>query len=266
MFHAHSESLIRLLTGLALGLVGVTALAWPRCFAGAAGFFTGCSPGPPPAERERLTRVIAAREHAEGISGAYGRYLGIAAIAFGALEAVPAIPFIVPYALFCLAGAAVMLFAYLQFQRAVAQRVAPLVPRSPFAALPPVLIGAVACSFLISLAFAAYPPERLSALAVAASTVALGLIAWRVALAPALLIGADPQWEYAVDERVRVGRARSIANLACAPAFVLVAMVEPTLPPQYATLGSVAFYIAAAAFVISLAGAILPLRGRIRAA
>jgi hypothetical protein len=80
------------------------------------------------------------------------------------------------------------------------------------------------------------------------------------------LIGADPQLEYAVDERVRVGRARSIANLACAPAFVLVAMVEPTLPPQYATLGSVAFYIAAAAFVISLAGAILPLRGRIRAA
>lgn len=266
MFHTHSESLTRLLMGIALGVVGVATIMWPRCFAGVAGFFVGCSPDLPPADRERLTRVILAREDAEGISGAYGWYLGIVAIACAALEAVWAIPFIVPYALFCLAGSGVMLLAYLQYRRAAEQRVAPLVRRSPFAALPPIVIGAIACSFVASLALAIYPPERLGALAVAAATIALGLIAWRVALAPAFLVGTDPQWEYAVDERVRVGRARSIANLACAPAFVLVAMANATLPPQYASLGSVAFYVAAAAFVVSLASAIIPLRQRIRPA
>jgi hypothetical protein len=267
MFHPHTEAFTRLFTGIALGAVGIASIAWPRCFAGVAGFFVGCSsPNLAPADRERLSRVIAAREDAEGISSAYGRYLGVAAIACAALEAVWVIPFIVPYALFCLAGAGVMLLAYLQYRRAAEQRVAPLVRRSPFVALPPLVIGAIGCSFLASLALAAYPPERIGALAVAVATIALGLIAWRVAVAPALLVGADPQWEYAVDERVRIGRARSIANLACAPTFVLVALTQPTLPPQYASLGSIAFYVAAAAFVVSLAAAIIPLRQRIRPA
>ena len=266
MFHAHTESLTRLLMAITFAVVGVAAFAWPRCMAGVAGFFAGCSPALPPADRERLSRVIAAREDAEGISAAYGRYLGVMAFACAALEAVWAIPFIVPYAIFCLAGAGVMVLAYVQFRRAADQRVAPLVRRSPFAALPPVVIAAMACSLCVSLALAADPAERFGALAVAACTVVLGIVAWRVANGPALLIGSDPQWEYVVDERVRVGRARTIANLACTPAFVLAGMAELTLSPQYASLGSVAFYVAGAAFFVSFFAAIVPLTRRIRPA
>jgi hypothetical protein len=245
---------------VALVLVGVAAFAWPRCFAGVAGYFTRWATKIPADDQERLSRVVDAREEAEGISAAYGRLLAAVAILLAALEAIRAIPFIVPYALFCLAAATVTLLAYLQFRRAVERRVAPLVRRSPFTALPPLLIVAVACSFLASVALAAYPPERIGALVVAASTLLLGIVAWRIATAPALLIGLDPQLEYAVDERVLVGRARNIANLACAPAFVAIALVSPTLPAQYATLGSVAMAVVAAAFVISLAASLLPLR------
>jgi hypothetical protein len=213
-----------------------------------------------------VNRVVATREDAEGLSTAYGRYLGVAAFVLAGLELVRAIPFVVPYALYCLAGAGVMFLAYLQFRRATSQRVAPLARRSPFTALPRWIIVAMACSFGVSLWLAAYPPERLSAVIVALSTVVLGVIAWRVAVAPALLVGVDPQWEYAVDERVRIFRARTIANLACAPGFVLIALVEPTLPQQYALLGQLAFWISGAAFAVSLAASLLPLRGRLRVA
>jgi hypothetical protein len=263
---AHVDLVTRWSMTVAMVGVGLAALAWPRCFAGVAGYFTRWAANVSPDEQERLSRVVDAREEAEGISAGYGRLLGVTAIVLAALEAVRAIPFIVPYALFCLGVATVMLLAYLQFRRAVERRVAPLARRSPFTALPPVLIVAMACSFLAAVALAAYPPERLGALVVAASTLLLGIVAWRIATAPALLVGVDPQLEYAVDERVRIGRARTIANLACAPAFVAIALVTPGLPAQYATLGSVTMPVVAAAFVISLAASFLPLRRRIRVA
>lgn len=251
---------------VALGATGIAANIWPRCLAGMAGSCTRLVPDLSPAERDRVNRVVATREDAEGISSAYGRYLGAAALVLAGLELVRAIPFILPYALFCLASAGVALLAYLQFHRATRQRVAPLVRRSPFTALPPFIIAAMVSCFAVSLAFVAYTPERLSALVVALSTLVLGVIAWRIAVAPALLVGVDPQWEYAIDERVRIFRARTVANLACAPTFVFVALVEPTLPQQYASLGQLAFWITAAAFAVSFVASLLPLRGRLRVA
>ena len=263
--HEHTESLTRLLMAVIFAGLGVAALARPRWFAGVAGFFT-CSPGLSASERERLDRVVVARERAEGISRAYGRYLAVVAFLCAPLEAIWTIPFILPYALFCFASAVVMLLAYLQYRRATEQRVAPLVPRSLFTALPPIVVGAMGCSLVASLALVADSTARLGGLAVATCTLVLGIIAWRVAVAPALLIGADPQWEYAVDERVRIGRARTIANLACTPAFVLLAMLDPSSPSQYAHFGSAIFYLAAVAFFVTLVAAIAPLRQRIRPA
>ncbi len=257
---AHAEIVTRWTMAAAMVAVGITAFVWPRCFAGVAGYFTRWAGKMPPGEQERLSRVVHAREEAEGISAGYGRFISVTALFLAALEAVRAIPFIVPYALFCLTVAGMALLAYLQFRRAVDRRVAPLVPRSPFTALPPLLVVAIACSFIVAVALAAYPPERMGGLFVAASTLLLGIVAWRIANAPALLLGVDPQLEYAVDERVRIGRTRNIANLACAPPFVAMALVQPTLPAQYATFGSVAMAIVAAAFVISLAGCFLSLR------
>jgi hypothetical protein len=258
---AHAELVTRWAMAIAMVVCGFAAFVWPRCFANVAGYFTRWAAKIPPDEQERLSRVVEAREDAEGISANYGRLLGVTAFLLAALEAVRAIPPIVPYALFCLANATVALLAYLQFRRAVERRVAPLVRRSPFTALPAMSIVAVICSFAAMIALATiYSPERAGALAVAASTLLLGTIAWRIAKAPALLLGVDPQLEYAVDERVRVGRARNAANLACAPAFVAIALVSPTLPAQYSVLGTVVFVVVAASFVISLAVSLLPLR------
>jgi hypothetical protein len=168
--------------------------------------------------------------------------------------------------LFCLAISAVTLRAYLQFHRATEQRVAPLVRRSPLTALPPVLIACIVASVVVAALLAADPHDRVSAIVVAASTLVLGYIAARIAAAPALLLGDDPQYEYALDERLRMGRARNVAALACAPVFLLAAIAEPGLPERFGTLGTVAMAIVVAAFVVSLAGSILPLFGRLRVA
>ncbi|MGC1380882.1 MAG: hypothetical protein WA814_07645, partial [Candidatus Baltobacteraceae bacterium] len=94
-------------------------------------------------------------------------------------------------------------------------------------------------------------------------TLVLGAIAWRIAGAPALLLGDDPQIEYAVDERVRASRATSIALLACAPALVFAAMA--THPP-HAVYADAAWWIIVAAFIVTGVQAVLPLRRRLRIA
>lgn len=263
---AHAELITRWAMAVAIFVVGIAAIAMPRCFAGVAGYFTRWAGQAPAGERERVARVVAAREEAEGLSSGYGRALGITAILLAGLEFVPAIPYVLPYALFCLAAAAVMLLAYVQFHRATQRRVAPLVRRSPFTALPPYDIAAMACTFAVALGLAAYPPVRYDALIVAASVLVLAFIAWRVAIAPAILIGTDPQWEYAVDERVRIGRARSICNLACAPSFALIVLAQPTLPQAYALFGTIGVTVASVAFAVSLAASLIPLRRQIRPA
>ena len=175
-------------------------------------------------------------------------------------------PFIVPYALICLVLSATALRAYLQFHRATEQRVAPLVRRSPFTALPPLLIVAMLCSFFAASAFALYPPERIGASVTAVAMLILGAVAWRIANASALLLGIDPECEYAVDERVRVGRARNAAFLACAVGFVFIALAQVSLSPLYEAFGEVAYYVSIVAFVGTMAAYFLPLRARLRVA
>jgi len=249
----------------AIGGVGLAGFTWPRCFAGVAGNYMGLA-RVEPSDRERLRGVLAAREKMEGISEVSGRYLGAACLVLAALEGVRAIPVIVPYVFFCLAIALQALFAYVQFHRTVERRVAPLVRRSPLTALPPLVIAAMACSLVITLVLAVESAERFDAIIVALTTLVLASIAWRVAGAPALLAGADPQLEYAVDERVRIGRARSVAAVACAPVILLAASAAPSLPSAYHTFAVLAPLIATLAFLVSIAAAQIPLRARICAA
>lgn len=77
-------------------------------------------------------------------------------------------------------------------------------------------------------------------LAVLAAITVLGIIAWQMASAPALLLGSDPQFESAVDERVRVGRARGIASLACVLGSLLAIMAVPKAPSAYHLYGEFA--------------------------
>lgn len=263
--HFHHPELLRLTMGMTVAACGLAAWRWPRCFANVAGSYT-CWAEIGEGDRERIDRVVQAREQAEGISGSYGRYLGVIGIALALLEAVPDMPYVLPYALFCLAVAAVTLLAYLQFHRATERRVAPLIRRSPFTALPPLIIACIVASFLGAALFAVDPQDRFGALAVAASTLVLGFVGFRIAAAPALLLGQDPQYEYALDERLRIGRARNLAALACAPVLLLAAIAGPALTERLGSFGTATTAIVVAAFAVTLAASILPLFGRLRLA
>jgi hypothetical protein len=87
-----------------------------------------------------------------------------------------------------------------------------------------------------------------------------------LAPAPALLLGVDPQYEYALDERLRIGRARNVVALATAPVFVFAVIAQPGLTELFGSIGTVAMAILIAAFVVALAASILPLFGRLRIA
>ncbi len=91
---------------------------------------------------------------------------------------------------------------------------------------------------------------------------------WRgaIANASALLLGIDPECEYAVDERVRVGRARNAAFLACAVGFVFIELAQVGLSPLYEAFGEVAYYVSIVAFLGAMAAYFLPLRARLRVA
>lgn len=264
--HIDHSALARLVMAATMAAMGIIGFVRPSCFVGVARRFTRWASGLTPAEEERVQRVVCAREQAEGISSAYGRAAGLLVVAFAGLELVPAVPFILPYALICLVLAATALRAYLQFHRATEQRVAPLVRRSPFTALPPLLILAMLCSFFAASAFALYPPERIGAIVTAVAMLVLGAVAWRIANAPALLLGIDPECEYAVDERVRIGRARNAAFLACAVGFVFIALAQVSLSPLYEASGEVAYYISLAAFIGAMVAYFVPLRARLRVA
>jgi hypothetical protein len=264
--HPEHHALVRPALAVLMAAMGVVGLVWPQCFAGLARGYTRWAAGLSGTEKERVQRVVAAREQAEGISSAYGRAAGLVIIALAGLELVPIVPLILPYALICLVLASTALLAYLQFHRATEQRVAPLLPRSPFTALPPLLIVAVLCSLFVASAFALYPPERLGAIVTVVAMLVLVAVAWRIANAPALLFGVDPECEYAVDERLRIGRARNAAVFACAVGYVFVALAQPSLPALYETSGQVAYYVALVAFIGAMAAYFIPLRARLRLA
>ncbi len=252
----------RLVLAGALVALGLFALIFPDCFLGVGGYFK-LSGNLSREERERLERVLTMRREAEGSSRAYGRYLAAACFVLAAAELIPAVPFVLPYALCCLAFAFATFLSYLQIRRATERRVAPLVRRSPLSALPLIAMAAMLCCFAVVLPFIVYSSERFSAAAVAFSTLILGWIAWRIAVAPALLFGKDAAFEYAVDQRLRNARATTIASLACAPAVVFVAFAAPRLAPDLAFYGNLAWPIVLVAFLVSLVVSMLPIFRRI---
>ena len=236
-----NPELARIFTAAVIG--GFGAFLWARpCYASPRPYFK-CVGRLALPERGRIDRVLDARDDAEDIPAAYGRYLALAVLGLGLLELLPAVPPVLPYALMCLVMAGFTLLAYLRFRRATDRRVAPLVRRSPVHVLSPFGIAAMACSFVAVLAVAAYPPQRLEALVGAVAMAVLVWVAWRIAQAPALLLGDDPQWEYAVDERIRVCRARNVTVLVCATGALVVAFAQP-----YA---SAVFYPVYAAFAVA---------------
>ena len=205
-------------------------------------------------------RVLAARTDAEG-TDAYTRYAGVFTIAMAAIGLIPAVPYVLPYAASCLALAGTLL-AYLKFRRMSERRIAPLVRRTAWTSLPPVVVAAWAICLAGAGAFAVFPQYRIGAIAAVISGIALCAIAWRVAIAPAILFGDDAQLEYLVDEHVRFCRATGLISLACAPSTVLVLLAGAALrsgPPVF----SAVTWLVAVAFVVVIAVSLNPLRKRI---
>lgn len=257
------DEFARLYTGVVLALLGVAQLASPGCFANVTVLFRGARKGLAPDQVGRLERVIESRSRVEGRSGRQSRLVGVVTIAAAALELLPGIPFIIPYAIACLAMALSLLFAYLHFRRVTEVRVAPLVRRTPLAALPPAVIAAAAVCFVGTVIFSSLPQFRIGAFAVAASMVVLLWIAWRVAVSPAMLFGEDPEFEYAVDAHVRFSRATGVVALACAPAVVLVGLAVAELPPTAHFFGVVTLLVCAGfivAQVINLGPLVRPMK------
>lgn len=226
----HEEHARIFLAILLVGL-GIVEIAVPWVFWCTCAYFRGARRALPPEQRERLARVLAEREEAEANTGHYARYAGVFTIVIAPLAVLPTVPAVLPYSLFCVALAGATLLSYLHFRRATERRVAALLPRNPWASLSPVGIVATAICLLGASLFAVYPQYRLGVIVVIASSVVLLFVAWRVAVAPALLLGNDSQVEYVVDEHLRHARATNLLTLACAPALFLVEIAVATLPP-----------------------------------
>jgi len=263
--HLTHDQLARVFTAGALVFLGALQIVAPACFWGLSIFFKGTRAAFSPEQRERLERVLAARERAEGNTDPYLRFVGILTILMAPIALVPAIPFVLPYSLSCVAMAIALLFSYLQFRRATERRVAPLVRRTVWASLPPLAVVATVVCLTGATLFAAYPQFRAGVLVVIVAAAILFAVAWRVATAPAILFGDDSQLEYLVDEHLRVSRATNLLSLVCAPPTVLVALAWATLPPS-AHFFNVVMFTVAAAFVVVIALSLNPIRKRIRIA
>jgi hypothetical protein len=247
-------------TAFILAALGVVQTFRPAWFYGAAASFKGALVKLSPEQAARLRRVLAARCSAEGGSPNATRYVGLLGVAMAALEFVPDIPFVVPYAIYCIGGALGMLAAYFHVRRATQRRTAALVRRSPFDALPAALIAASAGCFAGVAIFAAYSPYRAGALAVGASMLVLMWIAWRIAGSQAVIFGDDPQLEYVVDERLRVGRATGVAALACAPAVVLVGLAAASTAPDDRLLAEIALGLTYVSFAVAMIAIVVATR------
>jgi hypothetical protein len=237
-------------TALVMAALGIVQLAWPDAFFGCTAPFRRARRRLSAEQSARLQRVLDARRYAEGTSTNPSRYTGLFGLAAAGLEFVPYVPFVLPYAAYCLAASFSLLATYLNVRRATERRSAPLVRRSPFDAFPPVLLLAIAGCLAGVTIVATDEAYRASAIGVAAAMLILAWIAWRIAGSQALMFGDDPALEYAVDERLRFSRTTATAATACAPAVVLVGIAAAWMSPAYDAAGVVAAILTYAAFAV----------------
>ena|ERR1700722_14170419 len=256
--HITHDQLARDWSAIALAALGIVQLRSPGCFESIRMYFRGAWTGLSSEQSERLKSVIEARNRAEGAGGS-ARYAGLVTIALGVIGLWPAIPYVLPYAASCLAMACATWMAYRKFRRATELRFAPLVRRTPLEALPPVAMVSVALCLIGTAAFASVPQFRIAAAVVVVSMTVLVAIAWRIAIAPAVLFGSDPQVEYAVDKRVRFCRATGLLALACAPPTVFAALAWAQLPPLTGLLAFMVLLVIAG-FIATMIVSLNPLR------
>jgi hypothetical protein len=250
LLHLHSpEPLVRIVWAVAVLLAGFVMLSQPEFGCGTYCRFDDRE-GFSAEQSSRLDRALSARRDAERPRYNWRKAVGILAVIAAMLELVPAIPYAIPYAALCLGLAASEMVCYVGMRRAAQRRAAALVRRSPLQTFPPLLMVAVAATFVGVLLVSATPALRAAGLVVAIATMILIWIAWQIAASRALLIGDDPKMEYAIDQRLRASRVANLIALACAPAVALVGSSLTFVPPGYQTINTAAFVLVYAAFVV----------------
>jgi hypothetical protein len=260
MMHYHHlplqdrELIMRVFWAALLALGGLWILWRPNApWLSGAGCYL-CAPDDlTPDQLSRLDRALKARRQAEATPQPWRRWLGVLALVLAVAQLIPAVPYAIPYALFCLGLAASRWLSYSAIRRATQRRAAALVRRSPFESFQPFLIAGVGGALASVVLMAWVVPLRIPVIAVAVATGLLIWIMWQIASSRALLFGDDPKMEYAVDRRIREGRVMDLALLACAPAFVLVAPSSPLVPEAYRGFTDVAFWLSAVAFFATCA-------------
>ena len=219
--HEPTELISRVVPAVVVGAAGLYYLAFPRAFAAVRPYFWNLKLDE--ANRTRLDAVLDARKDAENLPKWLGFLMGAVSLALAALELVPSVTPVLPYALWCLAFAVMQLGAYFYFKRASEKRIAVLRVRRAFESLPLTVIVAqgIAIAALVGIAVAAAEPSALLVAAAAALTI---WISWRIANVPALILGNDVPVETFVDDRLRLMRAVNTASLGIAPVVVYLGM------------------------------------------
>ena len=184
--------------------------------------------------QSRLDAAVERRQRAEGLSPALGRMTGMLFIAWSLLGLFTKVPLTVAYALLCVMLCAMAGIGYLRLQSVHQKRVASLEVRTPFTAVPSYWYGLAVAAAAMPLADLGVPALRPAAIAVSLCALALTLLAWRLATAPAF-VSDDAAVEAFVDDRLRLVRAGNALVFAVLIVFVYLTQTLPG-PPAHVYL------------------------------
>ncbi|MBV8490390.1 MAG: hypothetical protein JO199_07675 [Candidatus Eremiobacteraeota bacterium] len=213
----------------------------------AAGTCYVSSRGWSPAAEERLNAALDARKEAENIPHWFQPVQAGLCFVLAALAAIPAIPAVLPYTLSIVCLSAISWIAFTRFRHATQKRVAILTPRQLHDSLPRLPLALVLASIATDVWLAFTTTYTIAWLALAVAAAVLVFISWNVATAPALILGADPQIEQYVDDRLRAVRALSAISVAGAPPIVLLGLTR-----EFGTAGTTAWFVGVACMLVSL--------------
>jgi hypothetical protein len=198
--------------------LGIFMLASPTRYANIEAYF--CRMRVKCSIRDRIVEAAERRKSIENISPTLGRATGLFAILCAVIAVFTPYPPLMLYAAFCLGFVGFLGVTYLQLRNTQYKRAASLEIRSPLNVLPVYWYALAFVAALFPLLDLRSPMLQVAAVIVTVCSLTLIVFAWRLALAPALLTGEDPDAEQFVDDRLRF--IRTASTLVFAPGITFV--------------------------------------------
>ena len=175
----------------------------------------------PDPDDDRFTRAANARDR--GASGLPDFVVAAVFLVTACVQFFHPLPVAAVYAILCLVLAFRLIAGLLVEERERSRRRrAALLQRSPrVEGVLAVWIGLAATSTVLLLPSLTAGPDRISAFLVAGCCVAMAVVAWRIATAPALLSGDDVEAELLLDRTRRIRRTGLVCMVAVGSVFFL---------------------------------------------